>query len=406
MIKWKYNIGDRIVNHDDDNNIIKRDLTITDKKIITKQLKNQILNEKWYKYICNICGWNNGWKSESKLYHRESGCQCCQNQIVVKGINDLATTNPEFVKYFDNINDTYVHTKASNKKVNLHCPSCNYHKIMTVHTLYQQGFSCPICEDGYSYPEKLLHIILQELNIDYIFQLTKKYFSWCGKYRYDFYLPKYNCIIEVHGSQHYDNIFINGRSQSEEFNNDKNKKVLALNNNIQHYIIIDARKSDLLYIKQSILNSKLVDFLDLSNLNWNLCGEKASSSLVIDVCKYYESHKNNNDFTIKEISTYFNISRSCIIKYLKKGNTIGLCDYNEKEMQRKTGLKNGKNNMKDIYVYDINNNFICKHKGIYDLTIHSKELLGVNLDRNKITQVCNGKIDSYKGYKFSFHNLN
>lgn len=54
-IKWKYNIGDNIV---DEN----RNLTITDryttKYTYLKNDKEYITNIKHYKYICNICGFN------------------------------------------------------------------------------------------------------------------------------------------------------------------------------------------------------------------------------------------------------------------------------------------------------------------------------------------------------------
>lgn len=374
-INWRYKIGDRIIDYNDDGSI-RRDLLILDKEIRVKQLKRQISNEKWYKCRCNICSWDNMWKSESHLYYTKRGCACCQNQVVIRGINDLATTNPDLIKYFDNIDDTYTHTKASDKYVRLHCPSCNYKKFMTIHILYAQGFSCPICNDGYSYPEKLFHSILKKLKIKYIFQLSKRTFEWCDKFRYDFYLPDFNTIIEVHGSQHYGNNFINGRTELEEKNNDNIKKQLALDNAIKHYVTIDAKKSNLLYIKNSILNSELSKIIDLSNLDWNLCGEEASKSLVVDVCKYYEINKYRDDFYVNEITKKFHISKSCIVKYLKNGNDIGLCRYDAKESLITTGIKNGKRNNKTVYVYDTDYNFICEHKGITSLEKCSMDLLG------------------------------
>ncbi len=65
------------------------------------------------------------------------------------------------------------------------------------------GFSCKRCGDGISYGEKFVYSMLCELNIDFITQLSHITFSWCEKYKYDFYIPSINTIVEVHGRQHY-----------------------------------------------------------------------------------------------------------------------------------------------------------------------------------------------------------
>ena len=57
-----------------------------------------------------------------------NGCSCCYGRTVVKGINDISTTNPEMVKYFVNIEDAYTHTYCSNEKVLMRCPNCNNEK--------------------------------------------------------------------------------------------------------------------------------------------------------------------------------------------------------------------------------------------------------------------------------------
>ena len=120
---WKYKIGDRIV---DD----KRDLTIIEQIYLND---NKGYKVKYYKYKCNKCGFDCGeyydskdgeyknekWIIEYGLYSEKRGCSCCcgNSNIVVKGINDIATTNPELVKYFIDINDAYKYTYSSNKRV-------------------------------------------------------------------------------------------------------------------------------------------------------------------------------------------------------------------------------------------------------------------------------------------------
>ena len=48
-----------------------------------------------------------------------------------------------------------------------------------------------------------------------------------------FYLPKYNCIIETHGLQHYEESSMTSRSLQEEIDNDLFKQEMALKNGIK-----------------------------------------------------------------------------------------------------------------------------------------------------------------------------
>lgn len=52
-----------------------------------------------YDISCNICGWDNGWIAE-KILKQGCGCPCCASKIVVPGINDIATTVPWMIQYF------------------------------------------------------------------------------------------------------------------------------------------------------------------------------------------------------------------------------------------------------------------------------------------------------------------
>lgn len=61
-----------------------------------------------------------------------------------------------------------------------------------------------------------------------------------NKYRYDFYLPKQNALIEINGAQHYENIkfFYKNRIEFKKAQErDRRKIAYALANNISLYII-------------------------------------------------------------------------------------------------------------------------------------------------------------------------
>ena len=323
-INWKYNIGDKI------QDIVcthQRDLIITNKK--WDDTINNRRNNKWYQYKCNVCGYDcsidDSWINEEKL-KKGQGCSCCAGVKVVKGINDISTTDPWMVKYFVNIDDAYTHTRTSSLKFLMRCPICGKEKMLEPSHLLLQGFACLRCGDGISFPEKVLISILDQLHIKYKYQLNKKYFKWCGKYKYDFYLIDYNYIIETHGMQHYELRKGSKFGKLEEIQeNDKTKRELALNNKIDKYIELDCRFSKIDWITNSINNSPLKDIIDLTKVDFNEIEKYTNSSLFLDVCKMY--NENYPNITIDDLLDKFVVCKTTIIKYLKSGTKIGLCNY-------------------------------------------------------------------------------
>lgn len=287
----------------------KRDL------IITGRFKN--LHKKMYNYTCNKCGYN-GVVEESHIISRKAGCLCCAGHIIIKGINDFHTTHPELSKYLENIEEGFkISATNGNRKINLKCPDCGAIYKILPHNLVNTGkFNCPKCSDGISYPNKFMFNLLQQLNINFE---PENVFKWLKSKRYDFYLPDQNIIIEMNGLQHY----VDGRSFPmqliEQQEIDKFKYTQAINNGITHYIEIDCRKSDVDFIKNNILNSKLNTLFDLTNINWTLCDEYSCNSIMKRVCEY---KRDNPEKSTGEISKLFKLSLTTIKLYLKNGNKI------------------------------------------------------------------------------------
>lgn len=254
------------------------------------------------------------------------GCPVCANKVIIKGINDIATTRPDLFQYFVNKEDAYKYAKNSHQKVDIECPCCKFNKKIVIQSLNNNGFRCPKCSDSISYAEKFMFSFLEQLDCEYIYQLSKTTFEWCNKYYYDFYLPKYNAIIEVHGGQHYIRSFerMNGRTKTleEEQDNDKRKEKLAKDNGIKNYIVIDCRKSDMYWIKESILNSNLNYYFNLNNIDWGKCELDAANNLL-----YKISELRNNHFSVKKIAELIHMNEDTIRRYLKKGTMLGLCNY-------------------------------------------------------------------------------
>lgn len=370
-----------------------RNLTI----IESKYIKNNKKNKRGYRYHCNKCGYE-GEVVEDRLL-KGGGCIACANMIVAKEINDIATTSPETIKYFVNIEDVYTHTKGSSEVVLMKCPDCGFEKKMKIRDLYGYKFSCNKCGDKVSYPEKFIMNLLSQLKINYIPQLSKSTFKWCDKYRYDFYLPNYNIIIETHGIQHYEETKgYFAKNLNEQNKIDNIKKEIALNNSINKYIELDCRYSNLSYIKESILNSELNLLFDLSKIDWIECEKYCMSNLVKIACDY---KRINPNMTTVEIGNIMNLHSSTISKYLKKGTEIGWCEYNSKEESKKA-TKNAINSTKKYIEIFKDNVSLGIFKGITELGRQSEKLFGIRLSNQGISSACMGKFKQYKGYVFKY----
>lgn len=395
--EFKYKIGENVKDN-------KKDITIINnfhKKI--KKKNNKIINNKWVEYKCNKCSYI-GEKAEVEV--KNTGCPCCDGKIVVKGINDIATTNPELPPLFVNIEDAYTHTRYSGKKVLTLCPYCGEKKLKECSRLDINNYPCK-CGDSISYPEKFMMNILTQLNIDYTYQLNKSLKKWCKDFKYDFYFKLNNekYIIEIHGRQHYDGCFekLGGKTLEEEQQNDLNKYNLAIQNGIkpENYIVIDCRKSELDFIKQNILHSKLNEVFDLNNVDWSKIEyEAVKMNLILkEVCDYWND---NEDVFPKEIAKIFNISSRTILEYLKQGNKIGLCNYDvDKEFKRQLSINNKNKKCKKVEIFKDGESL-----GIFDSTPILIEYFynnyGIKFNGSKISNVCLGRRKTHKKHTFKY----
>ena len=316
---FKYDIGQTLKDN-------KRDLTIVDREyreFIHKPNKKGIVciqKEKYYKYTCNKCGYNEHWIIESNL-NKGIGCACCSNKKAILGANTIWDTDRWMVGLGVSEEDAKKYTKSSGKKIEVICPYCKRKKKAQIRDIFRHKSIGCICGDGFSYPEKFISNILNQLKIDFITQLSYKNFEWCNDKKYDFYLPEYNTIIEAHGEQHYTKSFFNagGKTLEEEQENDRVKKELALANGINKYIVIDCRRSEMEWIRGSILNSELAKLFSLSKIDWIKCEKFALPNLVKEVCEYWNNKEEwETTVTIAKNNPWGIKVESTILKYIKK----------------------------------------------------------------------------------------
>lgn len=384
----------------------KRNLTIVDREYRFSECNKQ--NKKYYQYTCNKCGYDHGWINEGNLKAGD-GCSACGKniKIAVLGINTIYDTNPEMIKLGISEEDTKKYTRGSDKRVTVICPDCNTNKNMPINKIYaRKSISCNNCSDGFPYTEKFTYSVLNQLKVKFEVQLSKGNFDWCDKYRYDFYF-EYNdekYIVETHGRQHYEEVGSIYKSLLEERLNDKLKYRLAISNGIKtrNYIVVDCRESNMEFIKNNILNSRLAEIFDLSNVDWLKCEEFALKSLVKEVCNYWN---NKEDWeTIADLVKVFNISRSAVLKYLKQGTKIKWCSYDSK-IETYRNNNRAKDTGKRILAFE-KGVFIGLFKSAAGISNCSEELFGVKMKGVNINIVASMNHNRYgrpyKGHTFKY----
>lgn len=362
-------------------------IAINELIIIDKEYRIDKKGKKWkyYRYKCNKCG-NVDWIVEGSL-KSGAGCNACSShpKKAVLGVNTIWDKARWMLDLGISEEDAKSNTPSGNKKIEVKCPDCGKIKKIKINNIYRYHSIGCSCGDGVSYPEKLMENLLTQLDVEYEYQYKT---DWSQNKVYDFYLPDYNIIIETHGGQHY-RYTGRGRSLEEEQENDKLKKDLALKSGIKNYIVIDCSKSELEYIKNNILNSKLNELFDLSNINWNKCEEYALKNLAKEACDYYKKHQ---WISIVDLAKEFNISAETIRKYLKQGTKLGWCEYDAKEEMR----LRGKSTSKPVSQFTLEGEFIKT----YPSAREAEREIGI--DNSSISLCCNGKHKTAGRYIWKF----
>ena len=342
---YKYNIGDVIQTTNGSIKILKQVRTKINKTI-----------QKGYIYQCLKDGYI-GKKSESNLNKKYAcGCPVCCGEVIMNGINDMWTTNPELAKLLADPEDGYKFAQCSNVKVDWKCPNCGcIIKNKDISKIYLRGLSCPHCSDKILYPEKFMYYLLEDFNIKFVYQYCPK---WCryelnGKQKYgfyDFYIPSKQIIIEMDGGLGHGNRDnkMNGQTKEESKEIDNIKDALARQHNIEPIRIDCAYDNQprFEYICNSIKKNKaFVANFNLSNINFDLYNIKCQNSILYEICKI---KKDNPTWSTIQISNMYHIHYSTVIKYLKVGTKYGWCNYNPKDENKRCGKKLGIINQKAV----------------------------------------------------------
>ena len=263
------------------------------------------------------------------------GCSVCSGRKVLPGYNDVSTTDPNIAQYIYPSSQAQQVTRMSCKPVTVKCPQCGCVKKQPVSSLVRRGFKCPICCSGISYPNRFMAALLTFCNISFE---SEKIFTWSKPYRYDFYLPDFNTIIEMNGAQHYDDNSSGWGNFEEQRERDNLKRTLS-DGRVQHYLSIPATKSTLDDTKRNIISSGLLDIIGIPipAIDWEHIA-LATEDKTAFLCA---SEWNNGNTNVANIADLLGIHKTTVVKYLKRFSDLGLCSYSpddEREKCRQTAI--------------------------------------------------------------------
>lgn len=318
LADFKYDVGD-IVN-----------CTKTTYEIVGRRV-DKTSQGRIKKYLCQCQ------KCHGMVEHEEKdirNCIYCANKKVLTGFNDINTTHPELVKYFENPEDAKtVYAKASRVYVNLRCPTCGFKRKMHASALTSSGkMHCPRCSSSNSYPNKLGLAVLLQLPIENL--ETEFSPSWAGNYRYDFsfYHQNIHYLMEMDGSFHYDKSKFKPLEEIQEIDRAKNR--LASENNCT-LIRIECKKSNIEYIRKNMESSLIGEIFDLATVDWIKCERECSKNSIKQIADYY-----NKTNSIEQTADHFYMCEQTAITYLKRAATLGWCNYQTLyQVQNKNMLK-------------------------------------------------------------------
>ena len=251
------------------------------------------------------------------------------------------------------------------------------------------GFSCPICGDNISFPNKFIRNMLQMLNIKFISEWSCE---WTQGKRYDVYfeLNEEKILVEMDGAFH--------KKESQYKTLENNKKIDKLKNELAKengykLIRIDCENTNPKNIFENIKKSELNNILNLNNFDWKECAIKSSKSILVEICKYYNKHSN---ISMRKLGKKFNVSQSTALNYLRKGEEIGLCTVNVKEKIKRNKI---------IKVIDKNSNKVVIYNSKTELLKNLESDFGQKISESTLNRIIKKEVQSKKWEDFEFVEL-
>ena len=151
--------------------------------------------------VCIICSKHGEFWQTPHNHLSNHGCIKCRDENNSKKFlftKDyfISLANKKHNNFYDYFKVEYVNSWT---KVCIICPI--HGEFWQTPAMHLSGQGCPICNK--SKLEIEISEFLETNNIEFVYQCNSKIFKWLDKLTLDFYLPKYNVVIECQGRQHF-----------------------------------------------------------------------------------------------------------------------------------------------------------------------------------------------------------
>lgn len=247
--------------------------------------------------------------------------------------------------------------------------NCDNQKVMCAQNLVRDGYSCPNCSTGTSYPERHFTSYLNQYKIEHEYQVR---FDDLEGYIFDYriVLNGISFLVETHGLQHYYTEDVGYYKVKDIQETDSIKRNYAKKNNI-NYIELDCRKSDFEFIKNQINSNEYLPSI-----------KKKHEGNIMDLIKVsskYDIQEIIRLYKVDKLSTYkiadrYNVSRSTITIILTRNSVE---------------IRGNKRMVKCIETGEVYNSGmdVMRETGI---------------SNKAISRVCNGKAKTAGGYHWEY----
>lgn len=269
-----------------------------------------------------ICPKNHSYCSNvSNRVRVNAGCPYCANKAVLKGYNDLATTNPDLLtkwNYEKNNELGYYptdFTSVSGKKVWWKCNKGHEWEATIAHIAYGRG--CPICNTGKqtSFPEQVIFYYIHKIDSSCINR-----YKMNGKNELDVFIPTLNIGIEYDGYRWHrdEEKKINDITKSDFWNSHGVKIIRIKEQNKRNSSLKDG---EWLYLNGNEYYLNDEDYIALSEIINDIINKLYGINMKIDIKK--DQNKIYNNYLFAEVKNSL-IHNKKLMKYYDYEKNLGV----------------------------------------------------------------------------------
>lgn len=189
-----------------------------------------------------------------EIYRSGAKCRYCVNkEYTEEELTELILKRCEEnnLKFLGFIKGGY--KNSQNLITSVKCNKCKEEFSFHTHYLLHNDVKCKFCECRSKLEVEIINA-LNDNNIEFIYQASKKELPWLNLQSLDFYLPQFNSAIECQGRQHF---FQTKFSEDFELTQERDikKKHLCNEHNIKLFYFSTFRNAPKLFLDEKLYNN-------------------------------------------------------------------------------------------------------------------------------------------------------